>query len=114
MQGAWASLTAAKCRGKRTVEIIAERENGTLCDFFQERKVGNQLPNDFFVLFLFEAARAVDKRAAWFEQRDDGASDLELLLLHAIEIVRRETPAHINAAAHHASVAARRVEQNAI
>src|SRR4051812_32882879 len=94
---------------ERSVEPVAKWKNRYLVDQFQKRKRTENSRDDAFIFFRLDTAGAVNQRAAGLEQWNRGPHDFELFVGHARKILRRQAPANVDAAAHHASVAARSV-----
>src|SRR6266571_292478 len=69
---------------------------------------------NFFVFFQLKAARAVNEHTAPFQQRYEPEDDFDLPLPHARKICGRQSPAHIDATPHYASVATRSIQQDPI
>ena len=85
-----------------------------MLDQFQKRKFLKNQANDLLVLLGLDAAGAVDKGTARPEEGNAGAHDASLRYGHAQKIFGGKAPPEIDAAAHHAGVVARRVDQDPI
>src|SRR5437868_2539210 len=101
-------------RGIGAVESIAKRDDGFLFVEAKKRKFFQNRVNDFFVFFRLQAAGAVNQNAAAFQQRNDFSDDAKLFRGHAREVVWSQAPAEVDAAAHHAGIAARNIDQDSI
>ena len=96
-------------RGERAIESVPKRKQDTCSASFRKRNSSHDGLDDFLILFRFDAARAVDQDAARFEQRNCRAENSRVAPRGIRdEIVWRQSPAHVHAAAHHTGVAARR------
>src|SRR6202040_531319 len=98
------------CR-ESAVEIISEWLAHTFPDQSHARKFGEHLLYDLLIFFRLKTACAVNEHAIGFQQWDNCTDNRELLLSHAAELLRIQAPPHIDAAPHHASVAARSINQ---
>jgi hypothetical protein len=99
-------------RRERTVELIVKWKNNSLLDQPKLRVITGQPPH-----FLpARGYRCCNQNGAWLQQRNKGAKDLDLLLLHPKKILGRNRPrtADIDAPAHRSCIGARSVEQNSV
>src|SRR2546423_1587089 len=80
----------------------------------QARQLRQQTPNHPLIFFRLKAACAVNQYATGLNQPERGAGDGKLLVGHPAEIIRLQSPSHIDPAAHDSRIRARRIHQHTI
>jgi hypothetical protein len=72
--------------GESTVEMISKRQTNFLFFQTEDRHLGEQASNRFFVFFWLETACAVNEHAIRFQEWQDAANNRDLPFLHPVKI----------------------------